>query len=139
MNEAEWRASRKPLLKPKDQPKQPSKMASAPKYTKPEKEKTWEQVWHWLKPRLDKAGRTDCEFVGIVEHKCSKILDPCHSKKRRKMKGNDIYAVAIGCRTVHNLLDGIKVYEKFGRRIQQKEMERFVMEAINRHGGIILP
>lgn len=46
------------------------------------------------------------------------------------MKGNDIYAVAIGCRNVHNFLD---------LECSHEEMERLVTEAIERNGGLILP
>lgn len=134
----EWRASREPLLKPKDR-KATSPKNEVAKYAKEHKAKTWLQVWVWLKPRLEKAGRTKCEFVGILEHKCSKILDPVHSKKRRKCSERDLYAVAIGCRNAHDLVEGMKVYKPLDRRITQVEMERFVLTAINLHGGLILP
>ena len=55
------------------------------------------------------------------------------------MQDLDIYAVALGCRTVHDYLDGVYVYPPLGRRINQEEMEAFVMQAINRHGGMIVP
>ena len=128
----DWRASRRPLLKPKEQQSQSATPVER-------EEKTWKQVWSWLKPRLDKAGRTDCEFVGIIDHECKGPLDPVHSKKRRKFQGNDIYAVALGCRTTHNYVEGIKVYPPLNRRINQAEMERYVLEAIAKHGGLILP
>lgn len=89
----------------------------------------WRQVWQWLKPRLQAAGRTRCEF-DFIEHDCWGRLDPCHSKKRREMQGNDIYAVAIGCQNIHAWLD---------EQCTHEFMEQTVMEAINRHGGMILP
>ena len=93
--------------------------------------KRWEKVWRWLKPRLEAAGRTGCEF-GFIPHDCWQdfALDPCHSRKRRLWKGNDIYAVAMGCRIVHRILD--EVYS-------QSEMEKAVWRAINANGGIIIP
>lgn len=136
----DWRATRAragPLLKPNEKP---SKILPAEsKYVKPEPEKNWKQVWAWLKPRLDKAGRNKCEFVGIVEHVCKGPLDPVHSKKRRKCSELDLYSVAIGCRAVHDLVEGIKVYKPLNRRVRQREMESFVMQAIQRAGGLILP
>jgi hypothetical protein len=89
----------------------------------------WLSVWRFLKPKLEAAGRTSCEF-DFVEHHCWGPLDPVHSKKRRELQGNDIYAVAIGCREVHTYLDEACTHEK---------MCELVMEAINRHGGLILP
>lgn len=100
--------------------------------------KAWSKVWRWLKPRLEKAGRTSCEF-DFLEHNCSGPLDPAHSKKREEMQGLDIYAVALGCRTIHNYLDGVHVYPPLGRRFTHAEMEEAVMKAINRHGGMIVP
>src|SRR5438477_1172115 len=91
--------------------------------------KEWRRVWAWLKPRLEAAGRTHCEFDFII-HECEGPLDPCHSKKRREMEGDDIYAVALGCRKVHRILD-----EKY----DHETMEVAVMHAINRHGGMITP
>jgi hypothetical protein len=91
--------------------------------------KEWRRVWAWLKPRLEAAGRTSCEF-DHVPHKCSDILTPAHSKKRSKMKGLDIYAVAIACTTAHQILDEVFNHE---------QMEVAVMYAINRHGGMIVP
>lgn len=91
--------------------------------------KEWESVWRWLKPRLEAASRTRCEFH-FIEHVCDGPLDPAHSKKRRKMEGNDIYAVAIACRNVHNFLD---------YKCTHEEMQAFVEEAINLAGGLILP
>lgn len=89
----------------------------------------WRKVWRFLKPRLEAAGRTGCEF-DFIPHDCCGILDPVHSKKRRMMEGNDIYVVSIGCRNVHQILD---------ERMPHEEMERNVIEAINRNGGLILP
>lgn len=89
----------------------------------------WLRVWRWLKPRLEAAGRTRCEFP-FIEHECCGILDPCHSKKRRLMRGPDIFAVALGCRSVHELLD---------LRMTHEQMEVAVMRAIEEHGGLILP
>lgn len=89
----------------------------------------WQRVWRFLKPKLEAAGRTKCEFYFIL-HNCCGILDPVHSKKRRMMKGADIYKVAIGCRNVHDYLD---------LECPHEEMERLVMEAIERAGGLILP
>lgn len=91
--------------------------------------KAWIAVWAFLKPRLEAAGRTGCEF-SFIPHVCSNVLTPAHSKKRREMKGNDVYAVAIACTTVHQILD---------ERMTHSEMERAVMTAINNHGGLILP
>lgn len=98
----------------------------------------WDRVWQWLKPRLQKAGRTFCEF-DFLPHECSGPLDPVHSKKRGQMTGIDIYRVGIGCRNVHNYLDGVYVYPPFGRRISHEEMHEFVMQAVNNHGGVIVP
>lgn len=92
--------------------------------------KEWARVWAWLKPRLEAAGRTRCEF-DFIPHECSLILDPCHSKKRREMNAPiDIYTVAIGCRTVHRILD-----ETMGHA----DMEAAVCRAVLNHGGLILP
>jgi hypothetical protein len=46
------------------------------------------------------------------------------------MKGDDIYAIAIGCRYIHNFLDLMCTHE---------EMELFVTRAIELAGGPILP
>jgi hypothetical protein len=89
----------------------------------------WRSVWRWLKPKLEAAGRTSCEF-GFIPHVCWGALDPCHSKKRRLMRGNDIFMVALGCRAIHNFLDLNCTHE---------QMELFVTEAIGLHGGPILP
>ena len=89
----------------------------------------WRKVWRFLKPRLEAAGRIYCEF-DFIWHLCCGILDPVHSKKRRMMQGNDIYAVAVGCRNIHDHLD---------MECTHAEMEALVMEAIERHGGLILP
>lgn len=89
----------------------------------------WRAVWRWLKPRLEAANRTRCEF-DFIPHTCGQILDPAHSKKRNKMNGADIYSVSIACRNVHQILD-----EQMGH----EEMEAAVMRAIENHGGLILP
>lgn len=91
--------------------------------------KNWRKAWRFLKPELEKRGRTGCEFK-FIPHECWGPLDPAHSKKRRNMKGNDIYAVALGCRAVHNFLDLNCTHE---------EMELFVMRAIDLAGGMIVP
>src|ERR1044071_2794977 len=89
----------------------------------------WRRAWRFLKPRLEAAGRTSCEF-GFISHECFGRLDPCHSKKRRLMQGDDIYIVAIGCQNVHQILD---------QEFTHEEMEQAVLKAINDHGGLILP
>ncbi|HEX7330339.1 MAG TPA: hypothetical protein VF290_02500 [Pyrinomonadaceae bacterium] len=91
--------------------------------------KNWRKAWRFLKPELEKRGRTQCEFK-FIPHECFGPLDPCHSKKRRKMEGNDIYTVAIGCRWIHNFLDYSCTHE---------QMELFVLHAIDLAGGMILP
>ncbi len=89
----------------------------------------WRKVWRFLKPELEKRGRTRCE-LGFIPHECGGFLTPAHSKKRRMMKGNDIFAVALACVNVHRILD---------ERMTHKEMEVAVMRAIEEHGGLILP
>jgi len=89
----------------------------------------WRKAWRFLRPRLEAAGRIRCEF-SFIPHKCSRILDPAHSKKRGKMQGNDIYTVAIACRTVHTILD---------YQMSHEEMEQAVLRAIENHGGMIAP
>lgn len=91
--------------------------------------KDWRKAWRFLKAEFEKRGRIGCEFK-FIPHECFGPLDPTHSKKRNKMKGNDIYAVAIGCRAVHNFLDLSCTHE---------QMELFVMHAIELAGGLILP
>lgn len=91
--------------------------------------KDWRRAWRFLKPEFEKRGRTRCEFK-FIPHECWGPLDPAHSKKRNKMKGNDIYTVAIGCRYIHNFLD----YE-----CDHEQMELFVLHAIDLAGGLILP
>lgn len=91
--------------------------------------KGWRKVWNWLKPRLKAAHRTECEF-DFIPHSCFGLLDPAHSKKRSKMQGNDIYAVAIACRNIHRVLDEVYTHAA---------MEKAVMTAIERGGGLILP
>jgi len=91
----------------------------------------WSAAWRFLKPRLQAAGRTRCEFDWPdVAHECWGPLDPAHSKKRHEMQEGDIYAVAISCREFHNYLDQVCSHSR---------MEELVLEAINRHGGMILP
>jgi hypothetical protein len=46
------------------------------------------------------------------------------------MKGNDIYAVAMACRMIHNFMD----YE-----CTHEQMELFVTHAIELAGGPIIP
>lgn len=91
--------------------------------------KDWRNAWRFLKPELEKRGRTQCEFK-FIPHECWGPLDPAHSKKRRMMKGADIYMVAIACRYIHNVLDLMCTHE---------EMELFVNRAIELAGGPILP
>ena len=91
--------------------------------------KEWRTAWRFLKPELEKRGRTGCEF-GFIPHECWGPLDPAHSKKRRNMKGNDIYAVALGCRYIHNFLD---------LQCTHEQMELFVLHAIDLAGGLIIP
>lgn len=93
------------------------------------KMKEWSRVWAWLKPRLQRAGRTDCEFK-FIKHDCFGPLDPVHSKKRWLWEGNDAYVLAISCRAFHHRLD----YE-----MSHEEMERTVLKAIKKAGGLILP
>lgn len=89
----------------------------------------WRRAWRWLKPRLEAADRVRCEF-GFIPHECGGFLTPAHSKKRRLMKGPEIYHVAIACVNVHRLLD---------EQMAHEEMESAVMRAIEEHGGLILP
>ena len=89
----------------------------------------WRKAWRFLKPELEKRGRTGCEF-NFIPHECWGPLDPAHSKKRNKMRGNDIYMVGIACRYIHNFLD----YE-----CTHEQMELFVLHAIDLAGGPILP
>jgi hypothetical protein len=89
----------------------------------------WARVWKWLKPRLEAAGRTRCEFDHLP-HVCSGILTPAHSKKRREMEGLEIYEVAIACSNVHQILD---------ERLTHEQMYVCVMYAIERAGGLITP
>ena len=89
----------------------------------------WQRVWKWLKPRLEAAGRTHCEFDHLP-HVCSGILTPAHSRKRRKMEGDDIYAVAIACTNAHQILD---------ERLDHEAMEVCVLYAIDRAGGMVTP
>lgn len=91
--------------------------------------KEWARAWNWLKPRLEAAGRTRCEFDHLP-HVCSGILTPAHSKKRREMEGDDIYAIAIACTNAHQILD---------ERLNHEQMEVCVMYAIERAGGPITP
>jgi hypothetical protein len=87
------------------------------------------RAWRFLKAEFEKRGRTGCEF-GFISHECWGPLDPAHSKKRRNMKGNDIYACAIACRYIHNFLD---------LQCTHEQMELFVLHAIDLAGGLIIP
>lgn len=98
----------------------------------------WHKVWRWLKPRLERAGRTKCEFW-FIPHECWGPLDPAHSKKRRNMQGDDIYAVGMACRRSHDILDGIRPHPGLGRRMTHVEMEQAVLRAIRENGGMIFP
>lgn len=89
----------------------------------------WRKAWRFLKPRLEAAGRTRCEF-GFIPHECGGFLTPAHSKKRRLMRGPDIFAVSMACVNVHRILD---------ERMTHEQMEIAVMRAIEEHGGLILP
>jgi hypothetical protein len=89
----------------------------------------WRKAWRFLKAEFEKRGRTGCEF-GFIPHECWGPLDPAHSKKRRNMKGNDIYACAIACRYIHNFLD---------LQCTHEQMELFVLHAIDLAGGPIIP
>lgn len=89
----------------------------------------WRKVWRFLKPRLETAGRTSCEF-DFIPHECFGRLDPCHSKKRRMMEGIDIYTLALGCAQVHRILDEVMNHD---------QMEEAVLMAIGANGGLILP
>jgi hypothetical protein len=89
----------------------------------------WAKVWRWLKVELEQRGRTKCEFH-FIAHKCSAILTPAHSKKRRMIQEDEIYHVATACSTVHQILD---------EKMSHEDMEAAVMRAINENGGLILP
>lgn len=89
----------------------------------------WRAAWRWLKPRLEAANRVRCEF-SFIEHECGGFLTPAHSKKRRLMNEAEIYHVALSCSQFHRRLD---------EQMSHEEMERTVMEAIERAGGLILP
>lgn len=89
----------------------------------------WRKVWRFLKAEFEKRGRTKCEF-DFIAHGCFGRLDPCHSKKRRLMQGNDIYTVALGCQNAHRILD---------ERMDHAEMEAAVLRAIEANGGLVLP
>lgn len=91
----------------------------------------WLKAWAWLKPRLEVAGRTTCEF-DFINHECWEdfAIDPVHSKKRTLWEGLDIYTVAIGCRIVHGILD---------EEMSHAEMEKAVLMAIELNGGLIVP
>lgn len=91
--------------------------------------KAWQKAWRFLKPEFEKRGRTSCEF-GFIDHECSHILTPAHSRKRRMMQGNDVFAVALACTRIHDFLD---------LKCTHAEMQAFVEEAINLAGGLILP
>jgi hypothetical protein len=89
----------------------------------------WLKAWRFLKPELEARGRTGCEF-GFIPHDCWGRIDPCHSKKRRMMEGNDIYILALGCAQAHRILD---------EAMSHAEMETAVLRAIQANGGLILP
>ena len=89
----------------------------------------WSKVWAWLKPRVEAAGRVQCEF-GFIPHECWGPLTPAHSRKRREMVGDDIYAVAICCLNFHRHLD---------EELSHDDMYAVVMKAINLAGGLVLP
>lgn len=89
----------------------------------------WSKVWRFLKPRLEAAGRTVCEF-DFVAHDCWGAIFPCHSKKRRNMEGNDIYLIALGCQQIARYLD---------EDLDHATMQKTVLKAIQRKGGAILP
>jgi hypothetical protein len=89
----------------------------------------WRKAWRFLKAEFEKRGRTGCEF-GFIPHECWGPIDPCHSKKRRMMRGDDIYMVALGCRMIHNFLDYQCTHEQMGL---------FVLHAIDLAGGLIIP
>ena len=89
----------------------------------------WMRAWRWLKPRLEAAGRTRCEF-GFIPHDCDGFLTPAHSKKRRLIQGPEIYHVALSCLNFHRVLD---------EQMSHEQMESTVMRAIELHGGLILP
>lgn len=91
--------------------------------------KQWRDVWAWLKPKMEAAGRKRCEF-GFIPHDCDRSRTPAHSKKRRMMRGNDIYMVAWACIPVHRILD---------ENMSHAEMEQAVLKAIKLNGGPILP
>lgn len=92
---------------------------------------TWQSAWRWLKPRLERAGRTSCEFRTVLPHgECYGPLDPVHAHKRREATGEKLYYVAIGCRKIHDRLD---------LKMSHAEMEKAVMIAIRLAGGLILP
>jgi hypothetical protein len=103
--------------------RRPIRMGAGPRM------KEWSRVWAWLKPRLEAAERTRCEFP-FIDHECCDILDPAHSRKRRLMQGDDIYIVSIACRNAHRILDEVMTHA---------QMETAVWRAINEHGGVILP
>lgn len=110
-------------------PFQVSSPKATPRLKAGRRMKEWSRVWAWLKPRLESAERTRCEFP-FIDHECCDILDPAHSRKRRLMQGDDIYIVSIACRNVHRILDEVMTHS---------EMEMAVWRAINENGGLILP
>lgn len=108
----------------------PLKRSSKPMKKVGRRTKDWRKVWAFLKPEFEKRGRTYCEF-GFIPHECQGPLDPCHAHKRRKMEGDDIFRVALGCRwVIHEFLDLYCTHE---------QMEMFVNHAIELAGGLILP
>ena len=91
--------------------------------------KKWLKAWRFLKPELEARGIVRCEFW-FIDHVCDGTVTPAHSKKRNKMKGNDLYAIGLACLTVHRVLDEVYSHE---------QMEQSVMRAIDSRGGLILP
>lgn len=121
------------MLRARSQPFRRARMSRVGRRTN-----DWRKAWRFLKPRLEARGRTHCEF-SFIPHECGGGLDPAHSKKRGKMRGTDIYAVAIACRRVHDILDGVILHPVLSRRLNHEEMEQAVLQAIEIAGGMILP
>lgn len=107
----------------------PMPRATKPMSKRGPRAKAWDKVWRFLKPRLDLAGRTRCEF-GFIAHDCGGILTPAHSKKRGKIKGAELFHVALCCLNFHRVLD---------EQMTHEEMESTVMRAVEEAGGLILP
>lgn len=103
--------------------------ATAPLKKNGRRTNEWRKAWRIIKTELERRGRTRCEF-SFIPHECFGRLDPCHSKKRRLMQGDDIYTVALGCAQAHRILDEVFTHA---------EMETAVLRAIQASGGLILP